>query len=108
MGPVQNLVARCVSKSVRKNEVETVMDKFQARGNDLIARLCSDETSQRKALEKFHNIMLRATSTIKAHCATPKANMDIPAGPRDPGYHIPDSVLSYSEYKISGNDIQYI
>lgn len=108
MGPVQNLVSRCVSKSVRSNEIETVMDKFQARGNTLITSLCADTIQQREALTKFHNILLRATSVIKVKCAAPKANMDIPAGPRDPGYHIPDSVLSYSEYNISGGADQYI
>lgn len=106
--PVQSLVARCVRKSVRTNEIEVVMDKYQARGNALITSLCSDSMSQREALVKFHNIMLRATSVIKSKCATPKANMDIPAGPRDPGYYVPDSAVSYSEYKISGDDVQYI
>jgi hypothetical protein len=108
MGPVQNLVARCVSKSVRSNEIEVVMDKFQARGNALITSLCSDSISQRESLVQFHNILSRATSVIKTKCATPKTDMDIPAGPRDPGYHIPDSLLSYSEYNMSGDEPQYI
>ena len=108
MEPVQSLVARCVRKSVRSHEIEVVMDKFQARGNALITSLCSDAISQRESLVQFHNILSRATSVIKTNCATPKANMDIPAGPRDPGYHIPDSLLSYSEYNMSGDEPQYI
>ena len=106
--PVQSLVNRCVKKVVRKNDLQVVMDKYQARGNQLIMSLCSDTQSQKEALLKFHTILTRSTRTIQQACEMPKANMDVPAGPRDPGYHIPDSVLTYSEYKISGNADQYI
>jgi hypothetical protein len=106
--PVQSLVGRCVRKVVRKNELQVVMDKYQARGNQLIISLCSDIQTQKEALTKFHTILTRSMRTIQQACETPKANMDVPAGPRDPGYHVPDSVLAYSEYKLSGNDEQYI
>jgi hypothetical protein len=106
--PVQSIVNRCVKKAVRKNDLEVIMDKYQARGNYLIMSLCSDAYAQREALVKFHTILVRSMRTIQQACAAPKADMDKPAGPRDPGYYIPDSVLTYSEYKLSGNGIQYI
>ncbi len=106
--PVQSLVGRCVRKAVRKNELQVVMDKYQERGNQLITSLCSDPQTKQGALTKFHNILTRSMRAIQQACEIPKANMDVPAGPRDPGYHVPDSVLAYSEYKMSGNGEQYI
>ena len=108
MEPIQNLVARCISRTVKGNDIVVAIDKFQARGNELLAQLCFDEISRKAAAQSFHNILLRASASIQPRCEMPKARMDIPAGPRDPGYHVQDSSLTYSEFKLTGNQPEYI
>ncbi len=105
--PASSLVGRCLRGGIRNNEIELAMSKFETRGNELIDMLCADKYSKQKAFDMFHNILARHFQIIKQKCAIPRAAMDVPAGPRDPGYNIPYKLITYSEFIPSGGN-QYI
>jgi hypothetical protein len=104
--PAANFVNRCIRNAVRETDVEMVIDKFQTRGNELLGMLCAKGLEGARA--KFHNVVGRAAQGIKRNCLMQKAVMDVPAGPRDPGYFVPADVDALRPYTISGGDKQYI
>lgn len=106
--PAASFVGRCIRQAVRSRDVETAMGKFEMRGSELIGVLCSEKEDKQSAINAFHNIISRVTQSIMQACLTPKASMDIPAGPRDPGYYESPSIRELSPYTISGNDKQYL
>lgn len=108
VAPISDLVGRCVRKAVRSHELDVVFDKFEARGIQLLDVLCTGNDASQRAYTLYHSILLRYAAHIKATCAIPKMTIEHPASPRDPGYYIPDNVLAYSEYSISGKDDQYL
>jgi hypothetical protein len=107
IAPVSDIVGRCVRKAVRSQELEVAFDKFEARGIQLLGVLCVGDASAR-ATTLFHSVLVRSAAHIKAACAAPKMTIEHPADPRDPGYYIPDRLIEYSEYSISGNADQYL
>lgn len=96
--PPASFVGRCLRNAVRSRDIEIAMDKFEKRGVELIGLLCADR--RKNALNAFHDIIARASRNISLVCLKPQAQMDVPAGPRDPGYYTPDSVQSL--YTITG------
>lgn len=105
--PAANFVSRCIRNAVRETDVEMVIDKFQTRGNELLGALCAG-AALNAARAKFQNVAGRAAQGIKRSCLMEKAVMDVPAGPRDPGYFVPADVEALRPYTISGGDKQYI
>jgi hypothetical protein len=106
--PAASLVNRCIRQAVQPRDIEIAMDKFESRGNELIDVLCFDDASKQEARVQFHGILLRVARNITATCLKPKASMDIPAGPRDPGYYVPHDVETLRPYAISGGEPEYL
>lgn len=101
--PAASFVGRCVKGAVRTRDLEMVIDKFEGRGVELIGTLCADKAKRARVLEMFHNVLARASRNMADKCLVEKATLDIPAGPRDPGYFEPDSVKELGKYTITGN-----
>lgn len=104
--PVASLVGRCIRNSARERDIEMTMDKFNSRGSTLIQQIC-DNDNKGPALTSFQNILGRISKSITKVCVSPKANLDRPQGPRDPGYYEPESVKNFTPYTIMGEK-QYI
>ena len=100
--PAASFVGRCLRNAIRSRDIEVAMDKFERRGAELINTLCTSKENLATAQDMFHNIMVRATRNISEICLKPQAQMDVPAGPRDPGYFTPESVDSLRPYTIRG------
>lgn len=106
--PPFNFVGRCVKRSIRPRDLEVAMDKYEARGMELLKTLAFDEKQRVAASKKFHNIVLRTSRNIQRACLTEKASLDIPAGPRDPGYFTPTKIEELGPFTITGGEKQWI
>ncbi len=107
--PVANFVGRCIRNAVRSNDVEQLIQKLEGRGNELLEVLVAkDAAVAALAKQKFRSIVLRSSRNIADACLRAKASMDVPAGPRDPGYYEPAAVQQLRPYRISGDGAQYL
>ncbi len=107
--PAASFVGRCVRKAVRERDVTMVLEKFESRGNTLLKTLCGgDSAGMSSATLTFNSIVKRIGASITSKCLMEKANMDVPAGPRDPGYFTPPNVEELGEYTLFGGSPQYI
>ena len=106
--PAANFVSRCTKHALRSRDVEMAMEKFESRGNELIGQMTFDAESKRSALQAFHAIVVRVQRNIAGPCLTPKASLDVPAGPRDPGYYVPGGLEENGPYQIRGDAPQYL
>ena len=104
--PVASFVGRCVRKVLRERDIEMLIEKYRTRGGVLIHQLCTSNVEQ--YLFRFNSILDKVKRTITPICVAPKATMDIPAGPRDPGYFESEDIRNLSPYAISGGGAQYI
>jgi hypothetical protein len=107
--PAANFVGRCVRNAVRERDVAMVLEKFESRGNVLLKTMCSgDSAAVNTNISTFNRIVKRIGASITSKCLMEKANMDVPAGPRDPGYYTPNNVEELGEYTIFGGSPQYL
>jgi hypothetical protein len=95
--PVGNFVGRCLRGAVRQRDIDIAFDKYRVRGAELITELCG-EADAAKDIAIFQQIVQRVAGAVSAACARKTASLDIPAGPRDPGYYEPDAVEFLSKY----------
>lgn len=100
--PPASFVGRCVRHAVRARDVEVAMDKYEARGLELLKTLCFDEQQRAAAATKFHSIVVRISSHIQHNCLMEKATLDIPAGPRDPGYFTSNTLTELAPFEPQG------
>lgn len=105
--PAGSIVGRCLRGGMRNNELQLTIKKYEDRGNELIDLLCADKYSKQTAFDKFHSILTRNFTLISQKCEVPRVAIDVPTGPRDPGYNIPYKTINYSEFKPAGGD-QYM
>jgi hypothetical protein len=103
--PIASFVGRCVRKVIRERDIVMLIETFRSRGAVLIARLCNSNVHQH--LFAFHAILDRVQRNITPVCVAPKATLDIPAGPRDPGYYESEAIQNLTPYTISGGRGQY-
>lgn len=106
--PPASFVGRCVRNAVRPLDVDITMDKYEARGLELIKTLCFDEPQRKSSAKKFHDIVARVARNITRACTMEKATLDIPAGPRDPGYFTPPGIQLLQNYTQTGDAPQFI
>lgn len=107
--PAANFVGRCVRNAVRERDVFMVLEKLESRGVELLKIQCSgDSAAMNTNITLFNSIVKRIGASITSKCLSEKANMDIPASPRDPGYYTPHTIDSLHEYTLFGNAPQYL
>jgi len=104
--PLANFVGRCSRHVVRKRDLTMVQEKFETRGIYLIKKICLNTQMKMQLIHRFQKIIARVMRNISGICVAPKATLDIPAGPRDPGYYEPESIKILTPYTIKG-DMQY-
>lgn len=106
--PAASFVGRCVRQAVQDRDISMVMDTFYGRGMELIQHICKEPEERKVLTDGFHAILLYASRNITENCKIPKATLDTPAGPRDPGYYEPHTLQSYQSYTITGGSPQYL
>jgi hypothetical protein len=107
--PVANFVGRCLRNAVRERDIAMVLEKFETRGTTLLRTICGGDVSgMNRTIATFNSIVKRTGARITAKCLAEYASMDVPAGPRDPGYFTPPNVEELQEYKLFGGEPQYI
>jgi hypothetical protein len=104
MEPVGNFVGRCLRNAVRPRDIDLTLGKLNARGIELIGKLCHTSTTKATALHLFHNVVSQVTKSITPVCLAEHAPMDIPPGVRDPGYYTPPALQQWSDYKLTGTE----
>lgn len=110
--PAASLVGRCLKGALRSRDLELTIDKWEKRGAVLIQSLAGclqggGEAVRSECQTRFRTVTKRAARTIGQACTSARVSMDIPAGPRDPGYTIPKGLEEQGPYAIRG-EVQYI
>jgi hypothetical protein len=107
--PAASFVGRCLRNAVRERDIIMVLEKFETRGTALLRTICGGDTSAvNQTIAAFNTIVKRIGSHITAKCLAEYASMDVPAGPRDPGYFTPPNIEELHEYKLFGGEPQYL
>jgi hypothetical protein len=106
--PAASFVGRCLKGAVRSRDLELTFDKWEKRGAVLIQTLAAgNEAVGSECQTRFHSVAKRAARNIGQACTNQRASMDVPAGPRDPGYTVPNGLEDQGAYAIRG-EVQYI
>jgi len=92
--PPVAIVSRCLVGAVNNRDTELIIEKFKARGHELIRELCNEP----EAVAEFDTVLRRLELTMMSFCVRKGASMDRPAGPRDPGYWASEE-SDLSQYK---------
>jgi hypothetical protein len=100
--PPASFVGRCLRKAVKPRDIEVEFMKMHDRGEMLINILAYDENLRKQIQFRFRDIIVKTAHNIAFICLSEKANLDRPAGPRDPGYFVPHFSLEQGPYKIEG------
>jgi hypothetical protein len=100
--PPVAIVSRCLVGAVNNRDTELIIEKFKARGHELIRELCNETAAitefgrglrpgpnkaVAEATAEFDKVLHRLELTMMSFCVRKGASMDRPAGPRDPGYY---------------------
>lgn len=104
--PPASFVGRCLKNALKPRDIEVEFMKLHDRGQVLIETLCYDDAERAEVKAVFRNIIVKTAHSIAFTCLSEKANLDRPAGPRDPGYYVPHFSLEQGPYHIKG-DYQY-
>jgi len=97
--PLTNFVGRCLNNGTQSRDLEIVIDKYDKRGKRLISQITKRSGMDASSLMSNYDALLNTTmKTLKTNCLAPQSHMDIPFGPRDPGYSTPHSVARLASY----------
>ena len=99
MEPLGSFVGRCLNNGVKERDIAITLGKLEDRGNALLAVLCGSPSELRTNATLFTTIVGRVTGLVRNTCLKERASMDIPAGPRDPGYYLPPDVQELGPYQ---------
>jgi hypothetical protein len=91
--PLTNFVGRCLNNGTRSEDLETVIDKYDKRGKTLINAISARATIDAKMIQEHYNSVIGVTMrALTQNCLARHSSLDVPYGPRDPGYMTPHSV----------------
>jgi hypothetical protein len=91
--PLTNFVGRCLNGGARTRDIDIIMEKYESRGVELIGRITKKEGTDPAVAFKYFNAVISTTGHSLTHnCRMSRAQLDRPAGVRDPGYMMPFSV----------------
>lgn len=96
--PASTIVGRCLRNAVNKRDIEIIVEKFKARGHELIDKLCkgADITEGKK---EFDGVVARLLFAMTSFCLGKQPSMDRPIGARDMGFWEPEEVAELSQYQ---------
>lgn len=95
MDVASSIVGRCRAGAMQQRDIDLILDKFSARGHELVGRLCSGPD----ASAELDKILGRLRWAMTSFCLKPTPSMDKPIGARDMGFWEPDSVADLSQYQ---------
>ena len=91
--PLTNFVGRCLNNATRPRDLAIIIDKYESRGKRLIKQMSNRiGMDERDAFINFENIIRITMQSMKNKCLGRHSSLDIPYGPRDPGYFTPFSI----------------
>lgn len=97
--PLGNFVGRCLNNGTREQDLTLLMDKYEKRGKMLINQISKRTGMNSKTPQEHYEAVLRVTSNVlNTGCLAKRSGLDIPSGPRDPGYTVPFSVEKLANY----------
>lgn len=96
MDVASSIVGRCRAGAIQQRDIDLILDKFSARGNELVKRLCAGDAA---AIAEFDKVLGRLRWAMTSFCLKPTPTMDKPIGARDMGFWEPDSVADLSQYQ---------
>jgi len=97
--PLTNFVGRCLNNGTQSRDLEIVIDKYDKRGKVLLNQITKRLGMDASSLMSNYDALLNTTmNTLKTNCLAPQSHLDIPFGPRDPGYSTPFSVARLASY----------
>jgi len=97
--PLTNFVGRCLNNGTQSRDLEIVIDKYDKRGKTLINQITKRIGMDASSLMDNYDALLNTTMrTLKTNCLAPQSHLDVPFGPRDPGYSTPFSVATLAPY----------
>jgi hypothetical protein len=96
--PASTIVGRCLRNAVNKRDIEIIVEKFKARGHELIGKLCkgADVTEGKK---EYDAVIARLLFAMTSFCLGKQPSMDRPIGARDMGFWEPEEVAELSQYQ---------
>jgi hypothetical protein len=95
MEPPATIVGRCLRNAVNKRDIELIVEKYKARGHELIKRLDQDKEAHAE-LDAVVGLLERGMTAV---CTKEQPHMDRPVGARDMGFWEPENVADLSQYQ---------
>jgi hypothetical protein len=97
--PLGNFVGRCLNNGTKEQDIISLMQKYETRGATLINKIAKKNGIDVKMpQEHFGAIIKLVTNVLRSGCLAKRSSLDIPHGPRDPGYSTPFSVEKLAPY----------
>jgi hypothetical protein len=91
-----SIVSRCVRNALQTRDIEIIVEKYEARGHELIDGLLGP---CQEAHGELTEIVTKTRTSMMTFCTKPQPQMDRPSGVRDPGYWETDTVAELSQYQ---------
>jgi hypothetical protein len=95
MDVASSIVGRCRAGAIQNRDIDLILDKFSARGHELVKKLCTDAA----ATSELDKVLGKLRWAMTSFCLKPTPSMDHPIGARDMGFWEPDSVADLSQYQ---------
>lgn len=98
MDVASSIVGRCRAGAIQNRDIDLILDKFSARGHELVKRVCAGP-EESAAVAEFDKVLGKLRWAMTSFCLKPTPTMDHPIGARDMGFWEPDSVADLSQYQ---------
>ena len=113
MDVASSIVGRCRAGAIQNRDIDLILDKFSARGHELVKRMCNSPVASaefasrgagglhdvRAANDELDKVLGKLRWAMTSFCLKPTPSMDHPIGARDMGFWEPDSVADLSQYQ---------
>lgn len=97
--PLTNFVGRCLNNGANSRDINIIMDKYETRGKELIRRISGRiGIASKEWLLVYESVLKVTNKTLNLTCLSQHSSLDIPYGPRDPGYAVPSGVATLAPY----------
>jgi hypothetical protein len=97
--PLGNFVGRCLNNGTKEDDITLLIDKYETRGKTLIQQIAKRNGLDTKIPQEHFTAVIRTVGAVlRTGCLAKRSSLDIPYGPRDPGYTIPFSVEKLAKY----------
>ena len=95
MEPPATIVGRCLRNAVNKRDIELIIEKYAARGHELVTRVGEGK----EARDELDAVVTHLKIAMTSFCLKEQPRMDRPVGARDMGFWEPENVADLSQYQ---------